>query len=146
MPYNDQMSPMLGMMPTYAQPAAQQQLPYGVQQPQQQMPAQPPMQDSARAYQYYMAMQRPDLAQAALQEANLPAPGTMDTIKSVLMGTPNSGLSGGAQMAQTAVPLLIGLYKRYMSNQQWANNPGVMQGVTNQQLNGMQNSFGLNRK
>lgn len=131
-------SPMLGM--AYTSPQSP-----NWQQPQQEAPMSNPIQDSARAYQYYMAMQRPDLAQGVLKEANLPTPDTATTIRSVLMGTPNSGLSGGAQLAQTALPLLMGLYKRYMSNQQWANNPGAMQGIANQQINSMQNSFGLKR-
>ncbi len=120
-------NPMLGMIPQ-----------------QQQQPD--PLQQTAHSYQYYMSMNRPDLAQGVLKEANLPEVGTMDTIKSVLMGTPNSGLSGGAQLAQSAIPILMGLYKNYMSQQQWNNNPGVMQGIANGQMGSMQNNFGLNRQ
>ena len=117
--------------------------------PQQDMPmATPiidPLQQAAQQYQALQAIGRPDLAQQVLQQSSLPAPTMMDQIKSVFMGTPNSGLSGGAQLAQMVLPHLFDLYKNYMAQQQWGQNPQLMAGNANSQIANMQNSFGLKR-
>ncbi len=115
-------------------------------QTQQGQPAeQSPLQVAGQQYQIYMAMGRPDLAQAALKTSGLPMPeeSTGDQIKSMLLGTPNAWMSNPTQLASAAIPHLVNIYHNYMNNKQWGQNPQLMQGNANSQIANMQNSFGL---